>query len=932
MKTKFRALIVLEILLTTFLAAQTPSLAPEVLTGVLPDGITYFIQNNAKPVHRVELSLIVHAGSVLETEDQRGLAHLLEHMEFQGTEHFAPQAIVSFLETNGMKFGADLNANTGFTSTRYYLALPTDKPEIFDTGLQILEDWARGPRITASEFENEKKVVLEEGRLRMNNVRGRISDFEVPALYEESPYAHRLPIGSMDVVRNATADQLMAFVQAWYRPENMAIVIAGDIDAAAVKQTLLSKFTAPIRESSKKVVDAPLAPLPGRTAKVYLDKEMAFPEVLWLTTETPPKQSPEAFWHFQLLNQLLSRILSTNLSGLTRSATPPFQDAGVYGRTAFGGTWERTFVVEPYEGRTVEGVEAFTTELERARSHGFTATDFQLAVSELKSQIESTYAQRDAITNEDRVGNLADYFLNGMPAEGDEAAHRLALGELSAITLAELNRFANQALAFPDFRMVLLAPEKPGLTPPSEAEVLAAIARVQNSTVAAAVERQVVPLMEKAPMPGKILTEQKLANLGVTVYTLANGARVMAKKTDFTPHQVLIHGQRLGGLSLIDDKDFLSVSQGATVFSQTGLGRLNQTQMGDFLSGKQVQIEAAVGPTAIDLQGSTTTTDLETLFQMVHEQLGPPHRDANAEQAWYHQTRDLLANSQNLPETLAGNEINHLMMNGHPRSLPLTTERLALVDLDRAAKLYGELWGNPRGLVLSVVGDFDEAALKSLIETYVASVAPGPETPVKDRGIRPTPGPVKKVLTLGTNDKAENTFVMSNPRPFRPDDRFAANVLRQILDIRLRDVLRNQNGGTYDVGSALVLSPFPYPQVLVEVQFTCDPVRKDELAAKALEVLSSVAAGQFDEATFAKAQAIQVREVEGYLSQNEFWTGILPEYTLKGYDLSELARIKELYQGVTRTQVETLAKQVLTTQSVLQITLSPAPVSAILKG
>jgi zinc protease len=924
MKKTWGAFAVLGLLLTIGAGAQTPVLPPEVLTGVLPDGITYFIERNARPQHRVQLSLLVHAGSIQETEAQRGIAHLLEHMEFQGTEHFGPQAIVNFLETNGMKFGADLNASTGFTSTQYYLVLPTDKPEAFQTGLQILDDWSRGPQITPSVLENEKKVVMEEGRLRMENVRGRITDFVVPLLYEGTPYAHRLPIGSMDVVKNAVPETVLGFSRAWYRPENMAVTIVGDLDPETVRTQLLKQFVTRGSPPGPAVpANPPVPEAQGRQVHSFQDKEMAYPQIEWTTTGAFPRDTYEGYRHFELLDALMTRILNTRMSQLSRSAQPPFQDAAVYGRVAFGASWERTFTVEPYDGKADEAVEAFTKELERVRANGFTATDFRLAVSELRSEIETAYAQRNGITNEDRSSALAEFYLERLPLAGDDSAHTVGLNELSSIGLEELNQFARQAMAFPDFRMVVLSPAKPGVVPPSSQEILAAISRVQASSVAPSPERIVLPLLETLPPPGKILEVKALPDLGVTVYSLSNGARVMTKKTDFTPHEVLVQAQRLGGTSLVDDPDVLSVDQAASVFSQTGLGRLSQNQLSDFLSGKQAQLEVGLENSTVSVGGSSTTTDLETLFQMLHEQFAPPHRDADAEAAWRNQTRNYLANSQNLPATLAENEKNRLLTNGSPRALPLTTDRLDSVDLDRAAKVYGDLLSDPSGLVLSVVGDFDEEQVRHLIETYIASLAPGPETAVKDRGIRPIAGPVRSVIAAGADNKAENTLFMIVPRPFRPDDRFAANTLREILDIRLREVLRNQNGGTYDVGSEVALTPFPYPQALVAVQFTCEPERQVELADKALAVLTAVGAGTFDEPTLMKAKEILARGVESYLTQNNFWVSVLPDYTLKGYDLTELARLKELYQAVTREQVAALAKEVLTTKTALQVILEP---------
>lgn len=909
------------------LSAQTPKLSPDVLTGTLPDGMTYFIQKNAKPEHRVQLSLIVHAGSVNERDDQRGLAHLLEHIEFDGTEHFGPQAIVSFLESNGMKFGADLNAQTGFTSTQYYLVLPTDKPEAFQTGLQILDDWAHGPKIDDAVLQNEKKVVLEEARLRMNNVRGRISDFAVPVLYSGSPYADRLPIGSLDVVKNATAAQLLEFHHAWYRPESMAVIVVGDLDPATVKKQLLGQFVTPLGPVGAPRADTPVPAAKDRSGKVYQDKEMTSGEIEWTTVSPAPSDSPEAVWRHRLLHELLYRIVNTRLSELTRATDPPFQDAGLYGRRTFG-VWEDTYAVQPFDGKTDIAVEAFARELERARVHGFASTDFELAVSELKSQIETAYAQRGAVTNDDRVSALAEYFLTGGIAEGDEAAHRVGLEQLAAITEPELERFAAKTLDLGAFRLVVLSPDKPNLAPPSVEAVIATLDKVRQTGVEAAAERVVTPLLASVPAPGRITGVQKLPALGVTVYQLANGVQVFAKKTDFAPGQITLSGQRLGGLSLVDDADYLNASQAPSVFGQTGLGRLSESQLSDFLSGKQANLNVRLTGTALYLDGSSSSADLETLLQLLHEQLGPVHRDAAAEASWLRQTRNQLANAQDLPTTHEQNEIQRLLMNANVRSLPLTTTRLDGINLDRAAQVYDGILGDPRGWAIAIVGDFDETKLPSLIESYVASL-PVPNQPataaVRDLGIRPAAGPVRSVIAEDTDDKAENTLFVIRPRPFRPNDRFAANILKEVLDIRLREVLRNENGGTYDAGSAVALSPFPYPQSVVEVSFTCAPARQEELAGKALGVLDSLARGELDDETLRKAQAIETRAVESFLTQNDFWAGILPEYTLKNYDLSQLSRLKALYGAVTKAQVAALAKELLPTDQALQVILRPKP-------
>ncbi len=912
-------------LASLFLFLSASVLFGQYLTGTLPDGMTYYIQKNSKPAQRIQLGLVVHAGSVEETPSQRGIAHLLEHMQFQGTEHFAPQAIVHFLESNGMKFGADLNAQTGFTSTQFFLEVPSGESPVFQTALQILDDWAHGPVIVPSVLDNEKKVVQEEARLRMNDVQGRITNFLVPYLYAGSPYADKLPIGSMEVVRSATPQTVETFCHTWYRPENMAIFVIGDVQPEAVRQELLAKFTDPLRPATHRTgPDAPDPVYTDREARVFQDKELTTPTILWAYA-TPAPTKYLAWKHFELLHALVSRILNTRFDRLSQQEKAPFQGAGVDGHLSFGRSWEEIFSVEPFDGHLDEGLTAFVQELQRARVHGFTTTDFQLAVKELKSEIETAYAQREGLTDEDRFQALAQNFLTGFSVVSDQEQFEAGLSELAKISLPELNHFAAELLAYPAFRMAILNPEKMGVKAPDPQHFLQLVAQVQAETLPALANRVVLPLMPTLPTPGVITHVIELKSLGVTEYQLANGAIVFAKQTDFTPHEVLLNGQRLGGLSVIPTVDLFSAEEAPALFAQTGLGPLDASQLSDFLAGKQAQLQASIGTSGIYLNGSARTADLETLFQLLHEQLGPPHRDPGAEAAWFAQRRDYLKNADTLPQTLAQRALERLLTQDNPRGQPLTEKNLAQVHADKAAELWGQLLQNPNGLVLSVVGDFDPVTLKKLIAEYVASIPPGPATPPRDWGVRPVSGPVTTVIAQGHDNRAENTLLMINPRPFRPDERFAANTLKELLNIRLRDVLRNQNGGTYNAEAEVSLSPLPYPHATVEVAFTCDPARQEALDHLALSVLSSVAQDQFSNPTFEQAKAIAVRGVQGYLKRNAFWSIILPEYELKGYPLEELAHLTASYSQVTRTQVVKLAREVLTTSKALEVVLKPAP-------
>lgn len=908
----------------SLLAAQTPTnLNPAVKTGTLENGIRYYLLNNSKPENRVELRLSVKVGSVQETDKEKGLAHLVEHLQFEGTERFGPQEIISFLESNGMKFGNDLNAQTSFNDTQYFLDLPADKPEVLLKGLQILEDWAHGPKITAELLEKEKRIVAEEERVRMENVQGRLTKFFMPVLLQGTPYGDRLPIGDMEVLKAITVADASRFVDQWYTPQALSLQIVGDFDPVAMEALLKQTFTKTFASTAPAPVEPLVPPYAAASHHTFQDADMGANVLVWNKVLPVDPANVAVTKQLDLLNFLVSFTLSKRFTELTQTADPPFLQASVGASPLFGKAWLSQFQVVVRDGAADRSIETYLTEVRRLALHGLTATDLQLALGEYRSIVENQYAQRTNITNPQRGSALAAHALTGAPLLSDEDDYALKKATADQFTLESVNAVLPTWLDMTTTRLLVLTTGKPEAGIPDKAGLQAIAAKVADSVVAANQERAVKPLFTEAPKAGKVTKSEKVAGTPLTKWTLSNGLVVWLYPNDFTKNEIQLKAIAKGGLSQVADQSYLAAAFAPYLFGNTGLGTLSLPELTDFLTGHQAGVSAGVDDNSASLSGSAVPGDLEILFQLVNKKLSSPRRDADAETSFLKQVEESLKNQQDLPQQVYQNEIQRVLNGAAPRSKPMTADRIGEVVPDEAAQFYGDFFQGGAGFTFTITGNVDEAVLKPLVETYLASLPAGKEVAVKDLGIRPLKGPLTSVVKKGQDNKAVVTLFLPVSTAYSSTARLTAAALQEILDIRLREVVRQDNEGTYGVSVDITLTPFPYPHALTQVNFTCDKARQDELLAAVVAELKALAGGKIDDEVFGKAVEIRKKALETDQKVNGWWTWAVSSALFQGDDLKLLNTLPTFYGSLKKAAVVAQAKQLLDPSKALTVILNP---------
>jgi zinc protease len=856
----------------TDLARTRLPLDPDVLAGTLPNGMRYYVRANHKPEKRAELRLVVNAGSVLEDPDQLGLAHVVEHMAFNGTRHFQKHQLVDYLESIGMRFGADLNASTDFDETTYMLQVPTDSAHALATGLEILDDWAQGQLFDTTMVHKERGVVLEEWRLG-RGAEQRIRNQQLPVLFGGSRYAQRLPIGTASSIEHFDPRALVRFYHDWYRPDLMAVVAVGDFDAHAIEQAIRARFGAiprPPRARARASFDVPARDTTRYAIATDREADQTRISVYWRAPLDSVRT--EADYRRMLVERLHDRMLSTRLGELAQKPNPPFVGAGV-GRGRIVRTDEVVYMgATVRDGGAATGLDALVTEAERARRFGFTPGELGRAKANLLRSLERAFAERDKTESDAYADEYVDNFLNGDPAPGIALEYRLAQTLLPGITLAEVNAVSSGGDGR-DRVVLVSAPAKPDAPVPERAQLGGVFTAVGTKTIEPYRDDvSDAPLVPTLPTPAAIAAERAIADLGARELRLGNGVRVILKPTDFKADEVLLGAWSPGGTSLLDDRDAALAGLGVAAVRAGGLGSYSQIELGKALAGKAASVYPALSSTRQELRGSASPKDLETLFQLVYLTLTAPRADTAAVAALRQRLHAVLANRGADPESVYGDSLSAVLASHSPRARPLTPALLDSLDLDRALRTYRERFGDAGDLTFVLVGSFDVDSIRPLLVKYLGALpALGRHEHFRDVDPLPPEGVVRKVVRKGVDPKSRVDLFFSGPFEPTLENRVALQTLAQVLDIHLRDVLREQLGGTYDIGASASSAREPRARYSLQVSFGCAPERVDSLTARVFREIERLRAQGPDTADLAKVKEQTRRQREVALKQNGWW-------------------------------------------------------------
>jgi zinc protease len=906
------------------LAATVP-VDPLITVGTLPNGLRYYVRANMQPRARAELRLVVNAGSVLEDEDQLGLAHFVEHMSFNGTLHFPRQQVAGFIQSLGMRFGAHVNAQTGFDETVYELQIPTDNAAVIDRSLLILEDWAHNVSFDPVEIDKERGVILEEWRLGLG-ASERIHDAQFPILLKGSRYAERLPIGKPEIIRNVNHDRLKQFYTDWYRPEQMAVIAVGDFDKSAIEALIRSHFDSIPAVPSPKPRPAYAVPdQPGTVYSVITDPEATGTRIDVIGKTAARSQSTIGAYRQYMVERLFSDMLSARLEEIAQQANAPFLAADSNRQLLVRTEETTTLAALVPEGGVERGLAALFTEIDRVARFGFTETELNRQRLNLQRGLERGVVEKDKSPSGPLADEFVRNFVHGEPIPGIVYEYGLNQRFLPEITLAEVNAVAKEWVPDRNRLVVISAPEKDRASLPNEAKMAAVIKATSGAPLTAYVDTvSTQPLLARLPSPGAVTATTTNETLGITEWRLSNGVRVVLKPTTFKQDEILFRAVSPGGTSLASDADFIPAETADEVIAQGGLGSFRATDLNKILAGANVSVRADIGETEEGLRGGASGKDLETMFQLVYLSFTAPRADPVAFRVLSDQWKVALANRAGLPETVFSEALVAALTQNHPRAQPMTPARIDQMNLEKSLAFYKDRFADASDFVFVLVGSFDLAAMKPMVERYLGSLpAIHRQETAKDVGLHPPTGVVEKQVIRGIEPKSQVSIVFTGP--FQNDEmhRVVVRAMAETLSGNLQGTLREDLGGTYGVSVEPTFTKRPTEEYRLTVSFGCDPARAKALVKAAFDVIDRFKSTGPSQGQVVDTRAALMRDFETNSQRNDYLLNrILYKYEY-GEDVSEVFSMRPFYDQLTVTALRDAARAYLDTNRYVEVTLLP---------
>jgi zinc protease len=898
---------------------------PKVITGRLPNGLRYYVRQNSRPEKRAELRLAVNAGSVLEGNDQRGLAHFVEHMAFNGTKRFEKQELVNFIERIGMRFGAHLNAFTSFDETVYMLRVPTDKPAVVDTAFQILEDWAHAVAFDSTEVEKERGVVIEEWRAGLG-AEERIRQKHFPVLFRGSRYAERMPIGDRRTLETFDQGALKRFYRDWYRPDLMAVVAVGDFDPKAIEAQIRQRFgalPAPARPTER--ASFPVPDHDSTYVVVATDREETQSAVTVIYKQPVRETRTIGAYRQGFVESLYNDMLNDRLAEITQKPDAPFIGAGSsQGRFIRS---KEVYVLDAAvkDGGMARGLEAVLTEAERVDRHGFTATELERSKQDLLRGYEQAYAEREKSESAGYAEEYVRSFLEGEPIPGIATEYELAKQFVPGIQLAEVNRLAREWISDRSRVVLASAPQKEGLRVATESELRTVLDRVRGREVAAYADSVGSgALVATLPTPGRVASERVDTALGTREWTLSNGARVILKPTDFKADEILVHGFSPGGTSLVSDSAYWRVAFASQLVELGGLGSFDAIGLQKKLAGKAAGVSPYISTEFEGVSGRASPKDIETLFQLMYLHFTAPRRDSSAVLAFKQNAKAMLAHRTADPEAAFADTLSAILSQHHQRVRPITPELVEQLDLDRSLALYRDRFADAGDFTFVIVGTFSPDSLRPLVERYLAALpTTGRREAWRDVGVRPPTSVVTREVRKGIEPKSQTQIVFTGAFEYTPENRLALRALADVLEIKLRERLREALGGTYGADVYASPSRIPRPAYALTMSFGSAPQRVEELAQAAFAEIDSIKARGPTATDLAKVKEMYLRQHETDLKQNGWWLGQLAAYAQNGEAPRTLAGYSDRVRALTPETVRDAARRWLDKGRYVKVTLLP---------
>ena len=903
---------------------------PAVRKGVLDNGMTYYIRHNDKPAGQAEFWIFDNVGALQEEDSQQGLAHFLEHMAFNGTKNFPGNSMIGYLESVGVKFGANLNAFTAQEMTCYNMSnVPVTREGVVDSALPVLHDWAYYITLDGDEIDSERGVILNEMRTR-NTADWRIHEQASPYLYGDSRYTTRNIIGHEEGLKTFPYEALRAFYHRWYRTDMQAIVIVGDINVDQMEQKVINlmstipavenpepkaKITVPIHNEEPIVAVLTDPELTGTSVSLYIKREPVPIEF---------NKTPDVAL-IDMLDRFMVIIGNERFNDLAQQPNAPFIAGGMDSGYNIQEMDDVEFAVSAREGEVLPAFEAMYTEFEKMARYGFTQSEFDRAKTLIARQVQMAYDSRDDRRNEDFMWTYINNYRLNSPMMSAEDAYEFNNYLLEVINLDMLNQFAQTRLTRENQVVIAELPSKEGAVIPTVADIENIITKVQNAEIAPVTDDFVAePLIPaKTKLKGSKVVKTETDQFGATVWTLKNGATVIVKPTDFKADEVLMQVIGKGGESVLATEDLMAAKVLSDYVNMSGLGKFNASDLRKQLTGKMVGVTPFVYTYTNGFSASASPKDLETMFQLLYLSFTAPRFDKADYDVMMSQLTAAYGNVASDPQFKLQEVMTETMYGNNPRREMLTFDQLGNISFEKIQKVYKQLYSNPDDFTYLIVGNVDLETLKPMVEKYIGSL---PKTKKKftmvDDGVRYAQGRVENHFTMPMQmPKASVVTILNGEMPYTLENNLAMDFFAQLLTIRYTETMREEKGGTYGVSAFGQTAFLPVDAYLYLTLFDTEPAMVDELKQDIINEIEKMAAGDVREDVMVKIKEYFTKQYPDQLKQNGYWRNILMYYHLYGYDLD--SNYMDIVNSFDAAYFQKLAAKILAGGNIIEVIMLP---------
>lgn len=905
---------------------QVLPVADDVRTGQLANGMRYYLRKNAKPEQRVELRLVVRAGSVHEDHDQRGLAHFLEHMAFNGSKHFPKNQLISYLQSIGIRFGADLNAYTSFNETVYILPVPTDKPENLEQALLVLKDWTSGLNLENDEIEKERHIVQEEARQR-KGVQERLNKRIFPELFKGSRYAERMPIGDDKVIANFKPERLSQFYRDWYRPDLMAIIAVGDLDVDALEQKIRASFSEIKKPDTLR--KAPDLQIPSRkeTEVLVLNDSEATQRSLLIRypLQAKTKIRGKRDLRQMLVRQIAATIVAERLNELTQQAQPPFNYADAAWGTA-SNDYE-SFNINVVFGRQSDedAIKSVYQILLQASKSGIENAEYLRAKENISRWLEKMRAEKDKQVSATFVSSYMQNFLQDTPLLSIEQEYQLLSDVLSTIKPVEINQ---ELAAYPVGQtkfLVFTGPQKTDKAEPGKRDLLNWIHKAEQQAVVARATKVIATQLMEVPNPGQIVKENYREKSGIYEWTLSNGLEVVLKPTQFKNDEILMQAQRYGGNLLAPEAQHKQSVMALSMVSAMGMGKHTPTDLSKLLAGSAASFSVGQSDYMEFVSGSAGLQDLEKLLQLQYLRFSQPRMDKALYAGLIQRAQDSVKDLAGNPDYIFTQTVNDVFWNYHPRRPQvLLAADYAALDPELSMKLYQQRFSSAHGLRFIFVGNLQPQQFKPLMLNYLASLpTPALQLEFADPGLRPVSGRLEKDIFAGKEDKARVTVMSEFAHPYSKHDALRLRALSDIVDLRINQVLREKLALVYSGDMSAGLNRLPYAHVSYQINLPCAPENTEKVKQALWSELENLRLAGPADAELDKVKQALLKRHQVRSKQNSYWLNYLTNTYFYNRDPDAENDYENRVQALSVEEIKSAAATMINDKQLTIFTLYP---------